>query len=354
MEHRWIVLPAAALLMVAGCSDGGKYFKIEGEVEGASGQMIVLEKPDFSGQWLPLDSIRLNSSGKFSIKAPRPGSPDVYRLELDGRYVYFPVDSVGSLELASTLAGFGVDYTLSGTEDAEAFSSFDADLRRHLPYAQNADSARSFKRRVYGKYLQDARGGLLAYHIMTRTLPDGTPLYDLSDPTDSKYLAAVATAYAQYRPNDSHAALLKSRAEEAMRYHNRRTGRHAELSARQIDFPEISLPNEKGEPTSLSSIAGKGNKTLLVFASLTDPDAPARNRELLGKANAGWTIYQVSFDTDQYGWREAASNLPWTTVNDPGAVSDAAALWNVTALPSYFTIDASGNLYDRPASLTKL
>lgn len=51
----------------------------------------------------------------------------------------------------------------------------------------------------------------------------------------------------------------------------------------------------------------------------------------------------MSLDADQYAWRDAAVNLPWVTVFDPeGASSQAAARYNVGALPAFFIYNANG------------
>lgn len=105
MKLQYIALSAAVFSMsLASCGDAR--FKIDGEVYGAEGKSLVLEKSDFHGRWIPVDSVKVGDTGKFSIKADAPASPDVYRLSLGDRFIYLPVDSVETLTLTTSAADF--------------------------------------------------------------------------------------------------------------------------------------------------------------------------------------------------------------------------------------------------------
>uniref|UniRef100_UPI001959E02A DUF4369 domain-containing protein n=1 Tax=Barnesiella sp. CU968 TaxID=2780099 RepID=UPI001959E02A len=82
-------------------------FKVSGEVEGGADRSLVLEKSDFYGRWIPVDSVRIKSSGKFEMESDAPASPEIYRLSLDGKFIYFPVDSIESITVDSPAANFG-------------------------------------------------------------------------------------------------------------------------------------------------------------------------------------------------------------------------------------------------------
>ena len=94
-----LILCAVALagtLIFSSCKKEAQ-FKIEGMVEGGADKTIALEKADFHGYWYPVDSVKVNADGKFSVKAEAPSSPEIYRLVLGGRYIYLPVDSIETL-----------------------------------------------------------------------------------------------------------------------------------------------------------------------------------------------------------------------------------------------------------------
>lgn len=345
----FLLIPAA---LFSGCSSDS--FRVEGNVEEGAGKTIVLEKPDLNGYWMPLDSAKISNSDKFSFKSPRPAGPEIYRLRLDNRYVYFPVDSTENISVSTNINSFGHLYTLSGSADAESMSRFENEFAHYASREAVADSAAAFKRRIFSEYLLPGKASVVSYYILTKTMADGKPLYDMTNREDHKYLAAVATAFRQFAPEDPHTAMLEQFALQALRAENKLAGKQQEIAAEEISLLPISLPDETGAMRSLQSVAGKGNRVLLVFSSLTDTDSPARNRELMRAARNGWTIFQVSFDTDQYAWREAAANLPWTTVNDPSASPRSASDYNVSNLPVYYTIDAAGNLYNRGSNLKNL
>lgn len=344
-------LGLGVVLCLTACSEDS--FRVDGDVEGGDGQSVVLEKPDFHGVWTVVDSTRLSSSGGFSFKAPRGAGPEVYRLRLDDRYVYFPIDSTESVKVSTTLANFGHLYTLSGSDRAERLARFESDFARFASRESNPDSAAVFKRRIYSEYVQPDPASVVSYFILTKTMADGTPLYDV-DGEDHKYLAAVATAYRQFRPEDPHTAMLEGFALNAMRNHRQKNGVQTVVNAEEISFLPLTLSDEKGEERRLADNVGKGEKTLLVFASLTDADAPERNRRLLELSKRGWRIFQVSYDADQYGWRDAAVNLPWITVNDASGNPASVTDYNITVLPTYYLFDASGNLHDRRFDLKGL
>ena len=301
MKLQYIALSAAVFSMsLASCGDAR--FKIDGEVYGAEGKSLVLEKSDFHVRWIPVDSVKVGDTGKFSIKADAPASPDVYRLSLGDRFIYLPVDSVETLTLTTSAADFGSKFTLSGTPQAERMAAFEQELM--AVNATDSAALASFKRDVYTKYIKDGQGSIVSYYVLTKVF-DGKPLYNPADAEDAKYYAAVATQFDNYRPGDPHGQMVKDVSLKAMRARN-----------------------------------------------------SAFNRELarIYKAKGGSVeFYQVSFDPGQYEWREAAANLPWITVLDPqGTSSNAIIDYNVGSLPAVFIYDANGDLVERPESLSDL
>ncbi|MDE7179736.1 MAG: DUF4369 domain-containing protein [Muribaculaceae bacterium] len=349
------ILPAlsALCLLAAGCSK--PQFKITGEIKDAQGKSIVLEKSDFHGRWVAVDSTKVGADGTFLIKSDAPASPDVYRLMMDGQFVYVPVDSIESLRLKSTAAGFGHRYILEGTEQAELMTAFESELLS----LQAPDSAAlaDFKRSVYTKYIKEAQGSILSYYVLTKFY-DGKPLYDPADPQDVKYYSAVATQFDQFRPNDPHGRMVKEVSLEAMKRRNSEQGKKTLIQANEIKVIDIALQDTKGNIVRLSDKVGKGKPVVVVMSMMNEAESPAFNKELAriyNSRNGAVEIYQVSFDAGQYEWREAASNLPWINVLDPSGTSSTALRdYNVHSLPAVFLYDSNGDLVDRPASLHDL
>ena len=106
-------------------------FKVSGEIYGGEGKTLVLEKSDFYGRWIPVDSTKVGDNGEFSIRSDAPASPEIYRLALCDRFIYFPVDSVESLKVTSDAADFGVRFSLEGTPPGRArMAEFEKSLQK--------------------------------------------------------------------------------------------------------------------------------------------------------------------------------------------------------------------------------
>ncbi len=346
------LLIIASSLLLAACSEPS--FKIKGDIEGADNKSIVLEKSDFYGRWIPVDSTRTSASGAFSISRPAPASPEIFRLALDDRFIYLPVDSVETLTVTSSLKDFGSDFSVTGSDKAEAITRFEKEVLA-LPSNISADSLDSFKRNVYSKYMRDAQGSIVAYYILTK-VKDNKPLFDPDE--DYKYFAAVATGFKHLRPDDPHTALLEATSVNALKKRNTGRGQQLEIAADEISMIEIDLPDENGQNRKLSEFVGNGKPTVVMFTLLTHPDAPASNIELskiYNRYNGNVNFYQVSLDPDQYAWRDAARNLPWTTVFDAdGEYSKAAVTYNVGTIPAFYIYNRQGELSDRAESVDDL
>lgn len=346
-----------AMLALAGatsCSDPS--FKVKGEISGlpsddASRGAVVLEMADHAGYWVPVDSAELGKSGKFSISAPAPAAPQIYRLAYKDQYIYFPVDSTETVTVDASASVFATGFTLEGSDNAEAMEKLEKKIIAFTPHMGEADAVRDFKRSLYTEYLQNAKGSVVSYYVLTKTV-GGKPLF--GDTSDYPYFAAVATAFRQFRPGDPRTLLLENTARQL---HSRRleeSGRQTVVQAAETGVIDISLTDRDGNPAPLSQNIGGGKKTLLMFTVLGAPDSPAVNATLRSHYNAGeFNIYQVGLDRSRLDWRNAAQNLPWTTVYG-GAEKDAAylgSIYNITEVPTYFIIDASGALTDRAQSL---
>lgn len=350
------VIAASILSAVSLSSCKDSSFKIEGEIEGAAENSVILEKSDFYGQWIPLDSARLSKSGKFKLSWAAPAAPEIYRLVYGGRYIYFPIDSTENLKLKTTAAGFGKDFSLEGSEKAVTLANFEKEFN-NLPATISADSLNSFKKIVFSKYMLEPQGSIVGYHILTK-IKGGKQLFDPTVPEDIKYFAAVATGFKSMRPDDPHTALLERTSLQAIKERNAKLGKILEIAGEEVSMIDITLPDETGKEIKLSDVAGKGKPVVLIFSFLTGEDSPAINYQLsqiYNKNKGNVEFYHVSPDPDQYSWREAAVNLPWVTVFDnEGAYSGISRKYNVGGFPTFFIYDAEGNLKSRAESFDQI
>lgn len=342
----------ASGLLLTSC--GGADFKINGEISGADNQPVTLEKSDFYGRWIAIDSTRTSSSGSFSIKRPAPAAPEVFRLSVGDKFLYVPIDSTETVNVTSSLDKFGTEFTLTGSQKAETLERFEKEVMALSPNLPS-DSLERFKKQIYSKYLMNEQGSVVSYYILTKVV-NGKPLFDPQDNNDVKYFAAVATGFKHMRPDDPRTALLEQTSMQGLKRANLNSGKRLEIEAEELTIIDIELPDENGKNRKLSETVGNGKPTVLSFSLLTHPDSPALNLELSKLYNSrGINVYQVSLDPDQYAWREAAKNLPWTTVYDAdGEYSKNAMRYNVSTLPVYFIYSSNGELIDRASSIDEL
>ena len=350
LKYLLFLIPAISI-----CSCSNNKFKIKGEIYGGEEKSLVLEKSDFQGRWIPIDSIHVNKNGGFSFSFPTPVAPDIYRLSLNNQYIYIPVDSTETITLTSSYDKFGQDFSLTGSRNAEMMERFEKQL--HSTNTSHPDSLAAFKRSVFSKYMKDFQGSILSFYILTKTV-DGKPLYNPSDKTDSKYFAAVATGFQAVRPDDPHTALLETTALNALRQKNSETGKFNEIEAQEITLIDLDLQDENGKNVKLSDVAGKGKPVVVIFSLLNQPESPEINMALAKiykRLGGNVEFYNVSLDEDQYEWREAAKNLPWITVYSPGqSASPDARNYNVFQIPSFFIYNSNGELSSRPMTIEEL
>ncbi|MDE6271494.1 MAG: DUF4369 domain-containing protein [Muribaculaceae bacterium] len=346
-----LIFPVAVILGLAGCQDPS--FSIKGEVQGAEGKTLVLEKADNAGYWIALDSTSLKSNGKFSFSGHAPAAPEIYRLALGDQYIYFPVDSLDNLTLKASAGAFATDFTLEGSENAVNMGVFEKQLIAASPYLSIPDSAAAFKRRVYARYLQNAKGSVVSYYILTKTVND-KPLFDPAE--DARYFAAVATSFKQFRPGDPRCQLLENIATQGLRRKAEQSGRRRVVEAEELGYFPISLPDESGKDVALSDLAGKGIPVVLVFEDLANPDNVALNADLQKLSESGRAkVYSVGLDADQLVWRNAAKNYTFTTVYANVTNAQEICLkYQISDLPTLFVIDSAGSITGRSSDFDSL
>lgn len=337
---------AAGALLLAGCK-GSNEWKVSGEIEGADGQTMVLEASS-NGRWFPIDSVKLSGAGEFKFAHEAAGYPDIYRLRLGDKSLYFPIDSIESVNVVSKASAFDSEYTLTGSESAEMLMHVDKRVREAI--ARNGLAALPndtlLKRELGGMMLGDP-AGIVAYYIINKRV-GGVPLYNPENKNDNRIIGAVANAFAQYRPNDPRTEFLKR-----LFITNRRnnSGKVATIEAPEVSLFEIELYDNTGKTRKLSEVAAKNKVVVLSFTVYGAEPSPAYNIELNKVydryAGRGLEIYQVALDEDEYRWKQSARNLPWITVYN--SVSDGVKNldnYNVVSLPTTYII-ANGEIAGR-------
>lgn len=347
---------ACILLTIQSCNHKSNQWTVDGRIDGADGETMLIEASD-NGRWYPLDSIKLDKSGSFSYSHDPSGYPDIYRLRLGGKTLYFPIDSIEKVTVVTSASAFDSEYTLAGSTAAEMLMRVD---RRVMDVvARNgvgAIATDSLLKRELGGMLLGDPSGIVSYYIINKKI-GGISIFNPANKQDLRVIGAVANAFNQYRPNDPRTAYLRN-----LYISNRRlapgTPRDT-IVANEIPIFDINLIDENGVNRSLEKLAGNGKVVILNFTTYGAEASPAYNVQLNRVYEQyraqGLEIFQVSLDEDEFSWRQTAKNLPWITVLNP-QVDGMKNLrnYNVTEIPTTFIINRQGEIVERVTDIDKL
>lgn len=357
MKRNIFMATAAVVLTVAVVSCSGKeQWKVEATVDGASGKTVFLESVQ-NGVWSVLDSAVVAGNGVFSFVNDRVTFPEIYRLTIDGRSLYFPIDSVETITVETALDRFDTDYRLAGSRSAEMMQAVNekvAEAVRNAGASSVADN--EDLKRAIAEILQQDWSNIAAYYTINRSV-GSTQLFDPARPLDLRIINAVANMFMTQRPDDPRTNLLKNRSLEMMRIYGSSQGQT--VYAQEVLFPEVSGMDRDGKSRNLSDEWAKGKCIILNFTALTASEAVPYNVALNGVyekyRDLGVEIVQVSCDNDEFAWSAAAKNIPWVSLyNTPAQASENLAKYNVVTLPATFVIDRKGDRMERVDEVSEL
>lgn len=344
---------ACVITVLSSCNNN--QWTINGEIEGAADKQILVEASG-NGWWYPVDTVEVSNDGRFTVSRDAVGYPDIYRLNLDGKMIYFPIDSIETISVKSNVDRFDRDYVLSGSASADKMMKVDGLVNEVV--AQKGEAAIAtdslLKREISTLLLEDP-ADIVAYYIINKRVGK-TALFDAKNKTDLRVIGAVANAFAQKRPNDPRTEYLKG-VYLSNRNVSLSVARNDTVYIEESPLIDLKLSDNKGQMHSLSDL--KGKVVVLNFTMYGVAESTVFNMtlaEIYEKRKAyGLEIYQVAAGGDEFQWKQAAKNLPWITVyNSP--VTDAANLmkYNVTNLPTTFIINRQGEIVERVDDVTAL
>lgn len=374
VSSRLFWLPLCLLVFAAGC-DNGPSFVVEGKVSHAEGKLLYFERFGLNTVDV-LDSVKLNKEGHFRFKTPLPEAPEFFRLRINKRYIQLASDSARTVTITENGKHFGKTYTVKGSIPCERIRELSIEQGITL---SKADSLMLVKKSGtlsdgdYQKALSDlfaanrkqSKAVILedpqspaAYYALFQRYYDYL-LFDPYDRDDNKYYAAVATAWELYYKDAARTKHLINLALPAIRA-LRREYQKSNIKVVELDkatYYKISLPDIYGKDVTLSSLIGK--VVLLDFTVYQSDFSPSRTlylRELYDSfSQQGFSIYQISFDSDAHFWKTSASNLPWVCVRESrGSESLLLGTYNITTLPSFFLVDRSGTIISRDVPIKDL
>ncbi len=351
--------------------------KINGEFSSVESGKLYLMHRDLDGIKM-LDSVELKSNGKFNFKIAVPKNPEFYQLQLNSQVVVFTAFDVENINLKGDAKDLVNTFKVENSPENDQLRQIDIitqDVKSRIKELDNEHSANSItdieyierfdsllnncKRDLSQIIVANPSGGA-AYYALFQKIGD----YLIFDPLHRKdygMYGAVATSWKQYYEGTPRYEHLSQFTMSALK-----TRKQLEKQDEILDnveviteavAPEIKLNNINGQEIKLSDL--KGKTVLLDFTVYNSEFSPAHNIALnsiyVKFKGKGFEIYQISFDSDEHLWKNAASNLPWITVRDVESVySSLLPLYNVRNLPTTFIIDKNGNPALRVENYTEL
>lgn len=348
----------AAIAALGSCSHS-PHWTLSGSLPAGTSDNVVIESMTFNG-WLPVDTVTVDGSGRFRAEGTPKGYPDIYRLvTASGETAYFPVDSLETVTLTATAGSDGrLVWRSSGSSSASIMTSADSLIAAYVA-ANGVDAALtdSLLKRELSVYLLTDPSSVAAYYLVNKRL-SGQPLFNPLSRTDLRLIGAVANAYSLYKPGNPRTRELTDLFVAAKRAVSP-VQRADTLHAVQIGHHEIELYDSKGNIRRLGDEVEAGKLTILNFTAYGAEESPALNILLNDVyerySGSGLRIYQVCLDPDEPTWRMAAGALPWVSVyNSPVTGATTLMKYNVTAIPTTYLIDSSGEIVERIDDLSKL
>ena len=351
MKLSKIVLCGAAALAAASCA---KTARIQGTVAEAPQSDVIVKLLDVN-TYKVLDTVKTDASGRFSYSVEvAEGQPEFV-------YVFYGDTKIASLVLeagdkvaveADTLGA----YKVTGSEESvrlqeveKNYSEFLGRLTGILSAASEDEDMTGVNRALSKEYVNYYRKAvayvisnpksITSVPVLFQTVNTGFPVFN--QPADAVTFRAICDSLKTVYPESKY---VKALDKEAVR-REQAFGLSLKISDQErVSYPDIVLPDTKGQKTALSKVDAK--VVLLYFWTASDAAHKMFNVDSLLPLyeqyhSKGFEIYSVAVDTDKATWAASVKNqkLPWINVCDGlGIACPALAVYNVTSLPASFVI----------------
>lgn len=354
-----------------------KTFEVKGEFSSAGDATLYLEHRGLGGIEM-LDSVKLKGSGSFKFKRKAPENPEFYQLRIGNQLAVFAVDSTETLQVKGDAKELNNTFTVENSPINDQIRQINAKTRsvnirmnelekKHdaksiddVTYLSELDSILNGYKTEVSRLILANPSSAAAYYAVFQKVND----YLIFDPYEKQgyvMYGAVATSWNRFYGGTPRTRHLYDFTMNALKARKQQEQQAALLENASIVadsyLPEIVLSTVNGDKVSLSS--QKGKAVILDFTVYKSEFSPRHNIDLNKLYHQfqpkGLEIYQISFDSDDHFWKNAASNLPWITVRDPENVySRLLSTYNVRNIPTAFVIDRDGRIVARVENYTTL
>ena len=350
----------AAILTVASCSNVAN---VDIQIEGLPSTEVVVKQLDLNKNTV-LDTLVTDHFGKISFKVElEEGQPDfIYVFKGDEKLVSLLLQSGDNVSVKADASG---NYTVTGSPESEKLAQVEKDYAAAVTKMEtlaasfdgaSSQEAEAIRKSVTSEYVSYYRSRVRYVMENSKSLTVIPVFYQVlggnlsvfGQPTDAIHFMNVSDSLATVYPDSKYVKALRKQAEA-------RKGQ-MELMARlesadEIGFPDISLPDIKGEKVRLSDLDAK--VIMVQFWTATEAAQKMLNIDVLKPLyeefhKKGFEIYQVALDPDKTLWASVVreQKLPWISVCDGlGAKSPYMLLYNLPGLPATYII-SNGELVD--------
>lgn len=348
----------AAVSAIHSCSSDKA--EISGILTGKPETEVVVKLLNVN-RYQTLDTLRTDASGayRYSVNVSK-GQPEfVYVFYGDTKVASLLLQQGDRVKVVSDTLG---RYSVEGSEESamlqeteKAFAEFLADFNSAAAGLEGIDESSEegkairaelsrkyvayYRDRV--KYVMNNSHSLTVVPVLFQQINEDFPIF--SQTTDALTFRSISDSLKSSWPESKYSKVLENEADRRIRQMD------LEVKIRNAEeafYPDIELPDLKGEKKRLSDMEAK--VLMIYFWSTTDAVQKMFNLDSMLPVYEefhprGLEIFAVSLDTDKAAWASAvrSQNMPWINVCDiRGASSPHVLQYNVQSLPTaVFIVD---------------
>lgn len=351
----------AAAVVAASC---GRTARVEAVIPEAASSDVVVKLLDVN-RFEVLDTVKADSNGKLSCKVSvEKGQPEfVYLFHNDKKVASLILKNGDKVSVVTDTLG---NYTVEGSEESVKLAQVEKEyaevmskvtsLACAIQDAKNESDANVLRQelgktfvdyyRSRVKYVMSNSHSLSVIPVFYQTLSPELPVFGQA--TDAIHFRNAVDSLSTVYPESKYIKALSKEADKRFSFMELQS---RIMSADAIGYPEIHLPDIKGEKRKLSEVDAK--VVMVYFWSASSPEQKMFNQDVLKPLynefnSKGFEIYQVALDIDKGLWAQVVKeqNHPWISVCDSrGSGSPYIPTYNISALPAFYII-ANGELVD--------